>query len=191
MRDLIKMVIVLAIIAGASGFLLNFVKDLTADTIEEQELFYVKGPAISKVLDGSENDPIKDRMTVDIDGKELTVFPGKREGKIWAIAFESFEKGYGGDIGVITGIDVYSEKLSGIGITTLKETPGLGARVAQPQFMKNFDGLELSQEQIKVRADGGKIDAVSGASISSRAVCRAVSKSVELFKKEKDKFIQN
>ena len=70
----------------------------------------------------------------------MTVFPGKKDGKLVAVALEHFGKGFGGDVGVMVGYDVNRDTLTGIGITTMKETPGLGTRVADPAFTGQFTG---------------------------------------------------
>ncbi|MBN2040855.1 MAG: RnfABCDGE type electron transport complex subunit G [Spirochaetes bacterium] len=185
MKDIFKMLVVLTLICAVCGLLLAFVREQTKDKIEEQVLLNVKGPAVSKVLQGSENDLIKDRRTIKIDGKEMVVFIGKKENTPWAFAFETSAGGFGGDIGVITGFSLEKNELTGIGITTHKETPGLGSRVTEDSFSMGFKDKPLTSE-FKVKADGGVIDAISGATISSRGVCTAVRNAVAVSKEVKN-----
>jgi electron transport complex protein RnfG len=190
------MIVVLAAITGASGLLLAGVDQGTRDQRKKQLLQYVKGPAISEVLEGSENQPLDDVKELEVKGDEevagagsvVDIFPAYKNGELWAVAFEMTGKGYGGEIGVIVGIDVASEELLGIGITTHKETPGLGARVEEKAFRKEFAGLDLSGEA-KVKADGGDVDAVSGATISSRGVCEAVTQAFDFYSENKQSIL--
>lgn len=190
------MIVVLAAITGVSGVLLAGVNQGTKDQRKRQLLQYVKGPAISEVLAGSENQPLDDVKELEVEGAEegqgavsvVDIFPAYKSDELWAVAFEVTGKGYGGDIGVIVGIDVAAEKLLGIGITAHKETPGLGARIREKGFRSGFAGLELGGEA-KVKADGGGVDAVSGATISSRGVCTAVTEAFEFYRENKKEIL--
>ncbi len=193
MREILRMIVVLAAITGASGLLLAGVNQGTKEQRKKQLLQYVKGPAIHEVLMGSQNDPLDDVRELTLKGAgegagpaaAMDIFPAYKDGKLWAVAFEVTGKGFGGDIGVIVGIDVEANRLLGIGITTLKETPGLGARVREKGFRQGFAGLQLS-DPVKVKADGGAVDAVSGATISSRGVCAAVTQALGFYREHKE-----
>ncbi len=190
------MIVVLAAITGVGGVLLAGVNQGTKDQRKKQLLQYVKGPAISEVLMGSENQPLDDVKELEVRAAEegqgavsvVDIFPAYKSDELWAVAFEVTGKGYGGDIGVIVGIDIAAEKLLGIGITAHKETPGLGARIREKGFRSGFAGLELGGEA-KVKADGGGVDAVSGATISSRGVCTAVTEAFEFYRENKEEIL--
>lgn len=188
------MVIVLAAITGASGLLLAGVDQGTKDQRKKQLLTYVKGPAVLDVLSGSENQPLDDVRELEVKSAEdgaaavMDIFPAYKSGELWAVAFEMSGKGYGGDIGVIVGIDVAEEELLGIGITTHKETPGLGARISEEGFRSGFAGLGLSGEA-NVKADGGDVDAVSGATISSKGVCEAVNQAFAFYRDNEEEIL--
>jgi electron transport complex protein RnfG len=185
MNDMIKMVVVLTILSSVSGGLLASVHDGTAAQIENQQLKFVKGPAIKTILKGAANDPIADRFKIQDGDVERSFFVGKIDGKANTIAFEGFGKGYGGDIGVMIGINLDEDKLVGASVTTHSETPGLGAKAKEdPGFSAQFKSLSTN-DSIKVTNDGGKINAISGATITSRAVCDAVGKSIETYNRIK------
>ncbi len=191
MREIIRMIVVLAVITGISGLLLAGVNQGTQEQRKMQILKYVKGPAIHDVLAGSANEPLDDVFVFKSGtGEEvgIDIFPAYKGDKLWAVAFETSAGGFGGDIGVLVGMDVASDKLLGIGITTHSETPGLGSRIREPGFRSGFSGLPLDQE-VKVQADGGKVDAISGATISSQGVCAAVGKAMAFYSKNKDKIL--
>lgn len=176
----IKMIVVLTGIAAVCGFLLSAVKQVTAVRIEEQVLVNVKLPAVKTVLESSTNDLIQDRQTITIDGEEYVIFSGKKDGKTWAIAFEGRGAGFGGDIGVMVGFDLEKDVLTGIGILTHQETPGLGSRISEPLFTDSFKNKPLTAV-FKVKKENGEVDAVSGATNSSRGVCTAVQKCVAAY----------
>jgi len=182
MKEIIKMLVVLTLICAACGILLAFIQLSTKEQIIEQKLKYVQGPAVEEVLAGSTNDLIKDRKTIEIGDKKHVVFIGKKEGTPWAFAFEVFSGGFGGDIGVIVGFSLEEDKVVGIDITTDKETPGLGKRVKEKGFRDGFKDRALT-DTFKVKNDGGVIDALSGATVSSKGVCQAVTDSVGLQEK--------
>jgi electron transport complex protein RnfG len=179
-KQYIKMIVVLTGIATACGFLLSMVKQVTAERIVEQILVNVKLPAVNTVLDSSTNDLIRDRQTIKIDEQEFVVFAGKKDGKTWAIAFENKGPGFGGDIGVMVGFDLEKDVLTGIGILTHQETPGLGARISETTFTDNFKNKPITTV-FKVKKDNGEVDAISGATNSSKGVCTAVQKCVAAY----------
>ena len=185
MRELIKMVIVLTVLSAFSGGLLAGLRISTAAQIENQQLKFVKGPAIKQILEGASNDPIIDRFKVADGDIERSFFVGKFDGKANTVAFESFGKGYGGDVGLMIGVDVDTDKIIGVGVTTHSETPGLGANAKDdPTFVSQFKGAAIT-DPAKVTADGGQINAMSGATITSRAVCAATTGAGEIYQKLK------
>jgi electron transport complex protein RnfG len=190
MRDVIRMIVVLAVLSAVAGGLLAAVKSNTAEKIEYQQLKFVKGPAIKEILAGATNDPIVDRFKLADGEVERSFFVGVFDGNPKAVVFESFGKGYGGDVGMMVGVDLESDTLLGIGVTTHSETPGLGSRAKDdPTFRAQFKGLAFS-EPIKVKSDGGPIDSVSGATITSRAVCTGVTESQGFYQELRPQIIE-
>jgi len=101
---------------------------------------------------------------------------------IVGIVFQVHPQGFGGLIPVTVGLDS-DAKITSIKISKegLKETPGLGARVADLDFTKQFIGKHAAI--LKLKTDGGDIDAVTGATISSRAVCNGIKKGIKQYSK--------
>lgn len=188
MGEIVRMIIVLSLICGLSGFTLASVRDATRERIEEQVLTFVQGPALEQVFPAHDNSPVKDRKKFALPGQdaEIMVFPAMKDGKLNGVAFEVFAKGFGGDIGVMVGFSMQDEALSGIGITTMKETPGIGSRVAEPDYTDQFRGHPV--DKIALRSGGGNIDAVSGATVSSTGTVTAIQKALEIFNGMKDQF---
>jgi electron transport complex protein RnfG len=186
MREMIKLFLAVFLFSSIAGGVLAAVRNGTKDRIEYQQLKFVKGPTIQEILEGCTNDPLVDRFKIPDGDKERDFFVGEFAGKRNIVAFETFGKGFGDDIGVIVAVNVENDEIVGVGVTTHKETPGVGSRAkTDPSFSSQFKGLSI-KEPFKVKADGGQIDAISGATVSSRGVCGAVTASSEIYSRLKD-----
>lgn len=86
-------------------------------------------------------------------------------------AFVAVGKGYGGAINILVGLEDEAT-IKGITVISHTETPGLGSRITEDLFTGQF--VRLSVDDAALRRDGGQIDAITGATISSRAVADAV-----------------
>jgi electron transport complex protein RnfG len=185
MREMIQMVVVLTILSCISGGLLASIKDGTKEQIEYQQLVFVKGPAIRAILEGSSNDPITDRFKLKDGEIERSFFAGAFDGKANTVTFETFGKGFGGDIGVMVGVNLDDDKIIGVGVTTHSETPGIGDQAkTNVAFSSQFKGMPL-KDTFKVKTDGGQVDALSGATITSLGVSVAVTEAVKIYEKLK------
>ncbi len=182
MKEKIMMVVVLTMLSCLSGGVLASLEKNLKPNIENNKLKFVVGPAIKDLLTGTSNDPVTDRFKLTIDEKETNFFVGKVDGVPSMVAFELIGKGYGGNVGVLVGVNVKEKTIKGVRVTTHQETPGLGANAKDdPSFSAQFAGLELDKP-VKVIPDGGGISAISGATITSRGVCTAVSMGLETYK---------
>jgi len=188
MKSIIKMVTVLSLLCAIAGFGLAYLKQSTALPIENQVLTYVQGPAILRVFQEIENSPIDDRKKFTLESGEIVnVFPAFRDGKLIGVAIESFGQGYGGDVGVMAGFDIATDALVSIGVTTMRETPGIGTVIAEKPFTALFIG---KAHPIALKQDGGEIDAISGATISSQGAVLAVSHAGSIYNSLKSQIIQ-
>jgi Na+-translocating ferredoxin:NAD+ oxidoreductase subunit G len=190
MRDMMKMVIVLTLLASFSGGLLASVRNGTKERIEVAQLNFVKGPAIKEIMVGSSNDPVVDRFKMAIGETEKDFFIGKFDGKANTVALEAFGKGYGGDVGVMVAIDVENDTIFGVSVTTHAETPGMGAKAKEdPSFVSQFKGKSIDSP-IKVTNDGGTINIISGSTITSRAVANAATDAAKVYSENKDQILE-
>jgi electron transport complex protein RnfG len=190
MRDIIRMVVVLGIMAACGGGLLAVVKSGTAAQIEYQQLKFVKGPAIIEILQGCTNDPLVDRFKIKDGDVERNFFIGVLDGKPNTVVFETFGKGFGDLIGVMVGLNLDNDEVVGIGVTTHSETPGLGSKAKDdPSFRAQFKGMPFNIP-IKVKPDGGQIDALSGATITSRGVCQGITDSQGFYTRLKPQIME-
>ena len=90
-------------------------------------------------------------------------------------AFMTDGRGYGGKIGILVGLEI-DRAVRGIRIISHQETPGLGAKITSLDFLDQFAGL--STGELAIRRDGGAVDAITGATISSRAVAEGVAQGI-------------
>jgi electron transport complex protein RnfG len=110
---------------------------------------------------------------------------GYYKGKLVGGAFKFSASGYSGPIEIVMGVSDDGRE-SGIKILTHSETPGLGARITEPWFTWQFKGKMLDE----IFLEKGRIDAIAGATISSRGVTDAVRENLksylEIFPKLKE-----
>jgi electron transport complex protein RnfG len=199
MRDKIWfMVILLGGVAAVAGLALAGVKEMTTPVIEQRELEQKIKPSLDAFYGplGVDNDFIADRkelpLGTDARGRKLstTVFPGKQGGKLVAVALQTAAGGFGGDIKVLSAFDLEQQQLLGVKTVDQKETKGLGARVADDseQFIRQWVGMPYAGG-VKLRANGGKVDAISGATVSSTGYTAAVNKATILLAERKSEVL--
>jgi len=100
----------------------------------------------------------------------------------WALKTVAF--GYGGPIQIIFGVDK-NKKITRIKIIEQNETPGLGAKITEKKFTNQFEGKTKKDAVLKKDDNiNGKIDAITAATISSRAVTNAINQTMELIDTE-------
>ncbi|HOO56076.1 MAG TPA: RnfABCDGE type electron transport complex subunit G [bacterium] len=188
MREIIKMIVVLAMIATVSGASLSFINAKTAGRIKEQRFKYLKEPALTAILPEYDNDLVKDTFETMIGEKTYIVYPAKKSGVLKAIAFEIDEKSYGGDMSVMVAMDLEEKRLTGARVTICNDTPGLGLKVTTDEaFINQFSDIPLydqdgSDHILSLKKDGGGVDAITGATISSSSVLRAVNSAVGIMR---------
>ncbi len=112
------------------------------------------------------------------NGTEATIFPVMKDGKLVGNAVKATSKnGFGGNITVMIGFDVEGNILGYSVLDCSNETPGLGAKMPD-WFQKGQKGDVIgknpAKNNITVSKDGGEVDAITAATISSRAFCDAV-----------------
>ena len=96
--------------------------------------------------------------------------------QVIGFAFIATGKGYGGEISIFVGLNT-DFTIKDIKILSNTETPGLGTKITEDAFTGQFKGL--TSQDVSLAKDGGKVDAITGATISSKAVTDAVRKELE------------
>jgi electron transport complex protein RnfG len=107
------------------------------------------------------------------------------ESPVAALFVVSARDGYAGAIRLLVGVDV-DGSVTGVHVLTHRETPGLGDRVetAKSDWVRQFDGRSLGNpraEEWKIRRDGGEFDQLTGASVTPRAIVKAVRETLQYY----------
>jgi electron transport complex protein RnfG len=176
-----RLSLILFLICSVSAGALAIVDAATRGRIqanEEKKERVLRG----KALAGEERG---DRIVFDpepIKIGEKKYYAGRFDGAFKGTAFTtSTNKGYSGLIEIVVAMDETGEKIAGIRIKSHSETPGLGANAAQirygeiePWFLAQFSGMGPDRVALKKDDPNGAIDAITAATITSRAVTDCV-----------------
>lgn len=103
-----------------------------------------------------------------------------KDGNCVGVAIPSSAKGYGGEVSIMVGFNTEGEIL-GVDILSQSETPGLGANCVKSDFRSQFEQAVPENGAFAVTKDGGDIVAITGATITSRAVTDAVNEAVKIY----------
>ena len=169
----------------ASGAL-AVVSDATGAAIAAAEAKDLRD-SLSEVLPVgmADNDFLKDTVDLQKDGKTVTIYRARHGGEMKAVLFKVAERGYAGDIQVLMAVDMDGRTL-GVRVLKHTETPGLGDKieVKKDDWVLDFNGKSLGEpapEKWGVRKDNGVFDQFAGATITPRAVVKAVKGGLEFF----------
>ena len=127
----------------------------------------------------ADNDLLKDTVHLKRkDGKEVTVYRARLGNEPKGAVFEVSSRGYAGDVVALMGVDSAGVVL-GVRVIKHMETPGLGDKIeiAKNQWIVDFNGKSLGYPPLEkwgVKKDGGVFDQFAGATITPRAVVKAV-----------------
>jgi electron transport complex protein RnfG len=132
------------------------------------------------------NDLLADVVRLPVANETKVVHVARSGKKVVAVAFEMVTEGYSGPITVIIGINRKGELL-GARVLSHTETPGLGDKIEaeKSDWIFSFGGLSLAslgESKWKVKKDGGYFDQFTGATITPRAVVKAIKSGLEIFK---------
>jgi len=178
-----NMVLSLTLISLSAAVCLGFVYEFTKEPIELSNL-NKKLEAIKQVVPEFNNNPNDDRYMLPTgEGDSLEIYPARMDDLIVGYAVNTYSKnGFSGNIGLMAG---FKPDGTIINITVLeqKETPGLGTKMAEPKFKDQFNDKNPEQYKLKVKKDGGPVDAITAATISSRAFCDAVQRGYNTLQK--------
>lgn len=170
---------VLLIITAIAGALLGGVYKLTEEPIKAQEI-KANNEALKQVLSQGEN---FDKIDFDKEAYESLMEVYQTSNNVgYAIKVET--KGYGGSIVLVVGINNEGQ-VSGVHMLKHAETPGLGANANNSFFKERFVGRgPESLEVSKTSNDGNEVQAITGATITSKAIVNGVNDALDFFNKE-------
>lgn len=178
-----NMVLALTLISLVAAASLAFVYEVTKEPIALSNL-NKKLNAIKQVVPEFNNNPDGDMFRLPTgDGDSLDVYPAKMNDEIVGYAVSTYSSnGFSGNITLMTGFKP-DGSIFDISVLSQKETPGLGTKMAEPAFKDQFKGINPGNTALKVKKDGGNVDAITAATISSRAFCEAVEKGFNTLQK--------
>jgi electron transport complex protein RnfG len=189
---------VLTGIAMISGFLVVLTSQLTAPRIAENQRIAIEAALLS-VIPGSvtHKDFILAENKLKPAGKGLQgqhIYAGyDRKGKLLGIAAKAGAQGYAGMIYLLYGYEPQCQCIRGIKVLKMAETPGLGDKIIKdPGFQENFNQLDAQLNPRRTallnpivtvkhgsKQETWEVDAISGATISSKAVGKALNESAQ------------
>ena len=162
-ESMASLVIVLAVICLIMAALLGLVNSITEDPIKANNEKTVQD-SLQIVM------PADAYEQVAYDGIETNVVAVYKAGDQGYVVEVNSPNGFGGAIDMMTGVD-NDGNVTGIAIISHAETSGLGSKATDPEWQAQFAGASGT---VTVEKDGGAIVAITGSTITSRAVCDGV-----------------
>jgi electron transport complex protein RnfG len=175
-----NMVLVLFTITLLSSAAVGGVYMLTKEPIAQAKVAAVNN-ALKQVLPEYEATTSQD---IEVNALPIKVHTATVADKAVGYAVESISKnGFGGEVRLMVGFDTEGTILN-INVLEQKETPGLGTKMADEGnvLLASLKDKNAAQINLTVKKDGGDIDALTAATISSRAYAEAVAVAYEAFK---------
>ena len=179
-----NMTIALFVITAVAGLALSAVYSVTKEPIAASQKAKINN-AIKMVI--PEFESILDTVLMPDEGKDSIRIHRLLKGtESSGVAVQTYtDEGFSGRFTLMVGF-MPDGAISNIEVLEHKETPGLGTKMALPSFKDQFKGVKLSDlpgEKILVKKDGGQVDSITAATISSRAFCDAVNRAYATHKK--------
>ena len=189
---LVNMLVALLVIAAVSGGVLGLVYGVTKDAIAEVDQKKNEA-AIQAVLPLEGEITYKaDTLKYNYEGVDLT-FPCNlaydANGNFMGAAVKTSEGGFGGKIDMMVGF-LADGTIKGTSVLSHSETPGLGANMTG-KFKDQFVDKNPADFKLIVKKDGGDVDAITAATITSRAFSKAVDKAYKAFEANKAQYMNN
>ena len=181
-----NMLLSLTVICIVASAVLASVNQLTAGPIAASKAASLEA-AVKEVVPEFDNKPTEEAyMAATSDGDSLKIYPAKKDGELVGVAVESStQKGFSGEIKVVVGFDVEG-KLLNYSVQQHSETPGLGSKMQEwfrtDKNNQSVIGRTLTADGVKVTKDGGDVDAITAATISSRAFLDAINRAYSAYK---------
>jgi electron transport complex protein RnfG len=183
---LINMILSLVLISMTMSAALGFVYLKTKGPIEtaskQKEM-----EAIKEVLPEFDSDPLSNI----IEKNGVMIYQAAKADKMVGFAIKSFtDKGFAGHIEIMAGF-LPDGSINKVVVLSHKETPGLGTKMTEPNFSNQFLGKNPTDYRLKVKKDGGQVDAITAATVSSRAYCDALQRAFDTLNAISDSLLIN
>lgn len=168
--------VVLFVICVVAAFLLALTNKVTAPAIAKVN---AENEAKARTVVFAAADSFGEAVETSVENVDSIVPALDENGEVIGYVVTSYdEKGYGGRISVMAGVAA-DGKVTGVSILDMSETAGLGANAKRDSFREQFIGKIKNITVSKDEAGGNSIDALTGATVTSRAVTRAVNAAIE------------
>ncbi len=178
-----NMVVTLFIVTIVAAFALGGVYNVTKEPIELAKKAKTEA-ALKAVI--PDFDKVESYKVLPADGTDsLTINKGYKDETLVGIAVETYStKGYDPTpIKIMVGFTPEGNLIA-TSVIQHKETPGLGSKMSDPKFYTQFQEKNPASFDLTVKKDGGDVDAITAATISSRAFCDALTRAYQAIKKE-------
>jgi len=163
MKKILSLVVSLTVISGVCAAVLAYVNQITKGPIAEMKANKEKAAIMAVMPEGVASVAEEGGYSV---GKDAS-------GKVLGYAAKGSDAGgYGGDVVLMVGFKSDRKTVVCYKVLAASETPGLGSNLTTPEFSGQFAGKDGTS--LAVKKDGGEIEAITSATITSRAVCRAI-----------------
>lgn len=181
-----NMFVSLTVICLVCSALLGGAYAITKDKIDEAEV-NKQNEAIARVVPEFDNIPSEEVFEVELEGKKYAVYPAKLSGEVVGYAINTSATGFSGPVVIMVGITAEGRIFNTVPVSHA-ETPGLGAKISEEgnPFVEQFRDMDPSATVLKVKKDGGDIDAITASTITSRAYTAAVESAWMVFNKIKE-----
>ena len=183
----LNMTITLFVITMVAGVSLGYVNDITVGPKAEAKLAR-KVNALKQVMAEFDNNPVEEVKMIksEMVKDSVEIYTGTLNNERTGTAVVgSSEKGYSGLIKLMIGFES-DGAIKNIVVLEQKETPGLGTKMKDDKFLRQFRGKNPSTFNLKPKKDGGDVDALTGATITTRAFGEATQLAYDEFIKNND-----
>lgn len=168
LKEILVPAVMLFIIAAVCTALLAGTNLLTKDKIAE---IAVQTAMEAKTSVFTEASSFSEEKKVDVDGEIIAYYEALDEtGSILGYVFSTTTKSYGGDLSCMVGISCNTNKITGVKITAINDTPGLGMKANSDDFLSQYNNRSGEIGVNKNQVTDTEIKAISGATITSKAV---------------------
>jgi len=179
----LNMTITLFAITIIAGVSLGFINDITEQPIKDAKIAK-KTNALKLVLPDFNNKIVESVKLVnhELAKDSIEIYPGFQDEKhVGTAIIGSSEKGYSGLVKIMVGFEP-NGSIKNIVVLEQKETPGLGTKMKDDKFLRQFRGKNLAEYDVKPTKDGGDVDALTGATITTRAFGEATQMAYDVYK---------
>jgi len=190
-KEMLMMVVAITLVTVIAASLLGVTNMFTREPIRAAQRAMLMR-SLMQVLPTHANNPIDDKLILNETGQSMSVYLARNEqGQVTALAWEVIAPdGYSGSIRILIGVSPSGE-IHAIRVTDHQETPGLGDGIVRNKpWVDFFSGKTLENARWAVKKDGGDFDQFTGASITPRAVVKAVKKGLQFFTTHREKLLE-